>query len=329
MIRLLFILISFPVIGWAQHAVSVDTILMGSSFSFTAVANEEKKAQKAVDDAVAQVAQLEALISSWRSDSETSIINRYAGQRPVKVSLELYQLIGRCKRISKLSNGYFDISFAGLNGLWSFSGDQVTIPDQREIDGKLALVNYQNIEMNPDDTTVFLTQKGMRIGFGAIGKGLAANKAKKVMQDQGIQSGVVNAGGDLIAWGTKPDGSSWNVGIQDPDNKNGVLMWIPAINQAIVTSGNYEKYIDLNGKRYCHIIDPKTGWPVLNMRSVTVICADAELADALSTTTFVLGAEAGMDMINQIAGVEAIIVDENDEIHFSQNINSNYGNSEN
>ncbi|MCJ8291380.1 MAG: FAD:protein FMN transferase [Crocinitomicaceae bacterium] len=311
-------------LSFAQVSLSLDTILMGSSFTFTAVASDKFIANNSLQAGLSEVQRIEAIISSWQPDSETSSINKNAGIRPVKVSEELFELIRRSKKISELSNGYFDISFAAMNDLWDFSKESVTKPYDEAIGRALSKVDYQKIILNRDESTVFLKEKGMRIGFGAIGKGFAANRAKMIMMEAGAEGGVVNAGGDLISWGAKPDGSPWNVGIQNPKVDNDVLMWIPSTNQAIVTSGNYEKYVDIDGVRYCHILNPKTGWPVVNMKSVTIICPDAELADALSTTVFVLGRIDGMDFINQLTGVEGIIIDENDDVYFSANIDSNY-----
>lgn len=311
-------------LSFGQVSLSLDTILMGSSFTFTAVASNESIANNSLQVGLIEVQRIEAVISSWQPNSETSLINKNAGIRPVKVSEELFELIRRSKKISELSNGYFDISFAAMNDLWDFSKEAVTKPYDEAIGRAISKVDYQKIILNSDDSTVFLKEKGMRIGFGAIGKGFAANRAKMIMMEAGADGGVVNAGGDLISWGTKPDGSAWNVGIQNPKVDDDVLMWIPSTNQAIVTSGNYEKYVDIDGVRYCHILNPKTGWPVVNMKSVTIICPDAELADALSTTVFVLGRKNGMDFINQLTGVEGIIIDENDDVYFSANIDSNY-----
>lgn len=311
-------------LSFAQVSLSLDTILMGSSFTFTAVASDKSIANNSLQAGLSEVQRIEAVISSWQPGSETSSINKNAGVRPVKVSEELFELIRRSKKISELSNGYFDISFAAMNDLWDFSKESVAKPYDEAIGRALSKVDYQKIILNRDDSTVFLKEKGMKIGFGAIGKGFAANRAKMIMMEAGAEGGVVNAGGDLISWGAKPDGSAWNVGIQNPKVDNDVLMWIPSTNQAIVTSGNYEKYVDIDGVRYCHILNPKTGWPVVNMKSVTIICPDAELADALSTTVFVLGRIDGMDFINQLTGVEGIIIDENDDVYFSANIDSNY-----
>jgi thiamine biosynthesis lipoprotein len=326
---LLVIILIWSGLSYGQVATSIDTLFMGSSFSFTAVSMSPEVNQMALEAGMQEVTRIENMISSWNPDSETSEINRNAGIEPTKVSYELYELIRRSKRISKLSNGYFDISFAAMNTLWDFSSGSTYIPDQEGIDRAIHLVNYENIQLNEDDTSVFLVNKRMKIGFGAIGKGFAANRAKAVMLEKGAESGVVNAGGDLIGWGTRDDGKSWNIGIQDPLDKHNILLSIPINNQAVVTSGNYEKFIEIKGEKYCHILNPKTGWPAKNLRSVTIICADTELADALSTTVFVLGKEKGLELINQLKDVECIIIDEVDDMHFSANINSNSLGNEN
>ncbi|MCK5678978.1 MAG: FAD:protein FMN transferase, partial [Flavobacteriaceae bacterium] len=162
--------------------------------------------------------------------------------------------------------------------------------------------------------------KGMKIGFGAIGKGYAADKAKKLLQEQGVKAGLINASGDLNCWGKQPDGQSWKVGITNPLNKNKIYSWFDIDDQAVVTSGNYEKYIKFNEKRYSHIINPKTGYPANGIASVTVFAPKAELADALATSIFVMGTSVGIDLIDQLKGVECIIIDDNNRIHNSKGI---------
>lgn len=299
---------------------SKDTVLMGVSFSFTAV-GDGNEVRDAVDQSVAEVVRIERLISSWDAESETSSINRNAGIKPVQVSDELFYLIQRAKRISELSQGYFDISFASIHKVWDFVDfSQDDIPSQEELRASVKLINYKNIRLNEEDHSVFLTQKGMKIGFGAIGKGYAANRAKLVMQSAGAKSGVVNAGGDVLCWGNKLDGSSWNIGILDPKDDGSMLMTVPVNDAAVVTSGNYKKFIEIDGVRYCHIINPKTGWPVQMLSSVTVIAPDAEIADAMATTVFVLGVEDGIGLIDRLNGIECIVVEEDGDIHFSQNL---------
>ncbi len=316
-------LICNPIL-FGQVSVSYDTILMGSAFSFTAVSESSNQAWIAIDEGRKEVARLERMISSWDPKSETSEVNRQAGISPVKVSQELFDLIERSKVLSTITQGYFDISFAAMDGLWNFKGDQTELPDEQLRQDRVALVNHEWIELDHENRTVFLKAKGMKIGFGAIGKGFAAKQAKIKMLQSGAQSGVVNAGGDLTAWGERPGGGTWNVGIQDPEDKHNALMYVSASNSAVVTSGNYERFVDIDGVRYCHILNPKTGWPVVNLKSVTISCADAELADALSTTVYILGVEAGLDFINQLGGVECIIIDENNHVHYSSNVQASY-----
>ena len=163
----------------------------------------------------------------------------------------------------------------------------------------------------------------MKIGFGAIGKGYAANRARDIMKKMGIASGIVNAGGDMFAWGRQADGKKWKIGIADPKNKSAILAWLQLENTAIVTSGNYERFAIIDGKKYAHIIDPRTGYPVSGLKSVSVICPDAELADALATAVFVMGEKSGMALINQLENVECIIVNDADEMSVSEQLQLN------
>ncbi|MFT6746261.1 MAG: thiamine biosynthesis lipoprotein [Glaciecola sp.] len=300
-----------------------DTLLMGSAFNFSAVHDDKQVAVEAVESAIIEVVRIEQKISSWDQESETTKINNQAGVGPVQVSEELFFLIKRSKKISTLSNGYFDVSFESIKKVWDFKQMKIEIPTDSTIKESVSLINYKNIILDETLKTVFLQHKGMKIGFGAIGKGYAANQAKKIMVSKGIKSGVVNAGGDLTAWGKRPDGTDWTVGVADPNNKRNVISWLTANDISIVTSGSYEKYVMIDGKRYCHIINPKTGWPAKGLKSVTVITKDAEIADGLSTTIFVLGASSGLALVNKLPGVECMIIKDDDTILFSNNAKKN------
>ncbi len=298
-----------------------DTLLMGSAFVFTAINMDANKARQAVKAGIQEVIRIEKIISSWNPNSETSSINLHAGIKPVNVSGELLQLIERSLKISKLSNGNFDISFASMDKVWSFNQREIdSIPSDEVIKNSVAKIDYQNIEVNPTEETVFLKEKGMKIGFGAIGKGYAADMAKKKMIASGASSGVVNAGGDLISWGLKIDNTPWTIGIANPKNKLEVALSLNVSNTALVTSGNYEKYFLYEGEKYCHIINPLTGWPVGGTQSVTIISPSAEFSDALATTVFVLGKDEGIQLINHLQGVEGIIIDHQGNITYSENI---------
>jgi thiamine biosynthesis lipoprotein len=171
--------------------------------------------------------------------------------------------------------------------------------------------------------SVMLKEKGMRIGFGGIGKGYAAEKAKQVMKAMGIESGIVNASGDMVTWGRQPDGKPWTIGIVDPNAKQKIFSYMNITDMAVATSGNYEKYILVDGQKYSHTINPKTGLPIRGIKSVTIISRNAEIADAMATPMMIMGIRAGLDMINQIKDIEAIVVDDDDRIFTSQNIHFN------
>lgn len=318
-----FFFFAFTTVILAQQPFKRTITLMGSRFDITVVANNSEQANNYIDDAVNEISRIEKLISSWDATSQTSEINRNAGIKPIKVDDELFQLIKRAKKISKLTNGAFDISYASMDKVWFFDGSMTQMPSEELIKKSVAKVGYENILLNEENHTVLLKLLGMKIGFGAIGKGYAADKAKALLQKKGVIAGIINASGDLNTWGTQPNGKDWLVAIVNPLNKEKVFSWMPVNNSAVVTSGNYEKYVKFNNILYTHIIDPRTGYPATGILSVSIFTKTAELADALATSIFVMGVETGLDFINQLKGVECIIVDENSKIITSTNIKLN------
>jgi thiamine biosynthesis lipoprotein len=207
-----------------------------------------------------------------------------------------------------------------MDRIWKYDGTMREMPSEEKISSSIKKVGYQNIIIDKEAQTVFLKLKGMKIGFGAIGKGYAADKAKALLIEKGAKAGIINASGDLNAWGKQANGKDWMVAITNPLNKNKVFSWLPINDSAIVTSGNYEKFISFNGIRYSHIIDPRTGYPSTGIISTSIMTSNAELADAISTSVFVMGVETGLDFINQLKGVDCIIIDEQNKIHTSNNI---------
>lgn len=317
------VLIAVSTTTWAQQKFDRTLILMGSKFDITVMANSEEEGSQHIDLAIAEIERIERLISSWDPNSQTSNINRNAGKTPVKVDKELFDLIERSIKISNLTAGAFDISYASMDRIWKFDGSMMGKPDAEVIKKSVEKVGYENIILNREESTVFLKKQGMKIGFGAIGKGYAADKAKLLLIEKGVKGGIINASGDLNTWGKQSNGKSWMVGITNPLNKNKVFSWMPVDNQAVVTSGNYEKYVLLDGQRYSHIIDPRTGMPSKGIVSATVFAKQAELADALATSLFVMGAEVALDFTNQLNGVECILIDDQNKIYTSDNIDLN------
>ncbi len=270
--------------------------------------------------AIDEITRIEKLISSWDPASQTSEINRNAGIKPVKVDEELYNFIVRCIEISKLTEGAFDVSYASMDKLWKFDGSMTEMPSEEAIKNSVSKIGYQNIILDPENFTVFLKLEGMKIGFGGIGKGYAADKAKNLLMKKGVSAGIINASGDMNTWGKQPNGELWKVAITNPLDKNKAFALLPLNENAVVTSGNYEKYVTFNGIRYTHIIDPRTGYPATGIISATVFAPKAELADALATSIFVMGKDVGIDFIDQLPQIECIIIDENGEIYTSKNI---------
>lgn len=296
---------------------------MGCEFSVSVVSNDSMQASSSINLAFIEMKRIEALISSWDKNSQTSLVNKNAGIKPVKVNEELFNLIERSLVLSKLTDGAFDISYASMDKIWRFDGSMKTFPTTEKIKKSISKVGHKNIILDKKNSTVLLKFKGMKIGFGAIGKGYAADKAKDLLEKNGVKSGIINASGDMYCWGTKPNGKEWKIAITNPFDKNKNFATLPIKNQAVVTSGNYEKFITFNKKRYAHIINPKTGYPSTGIINVTVFAPKAEFADALATSVFVLGREVGINRINQLPNVECIIIDEKGTVFTSDNIKIN------
>ena len=292
---------------------------MGTRFEITLVSTQEV-ANQYLNAAQGEIERIERLISSWDANSQTAEINRQAGIKPVKVAKELYELIARSIEISKITQGAFDISYAALDPVWFFDGRMKAVPSESERLKSVQNIGFKDLVLNAKEQTVYLPKKGMKIGFGAIGKGFAADATKKLMKSLGVSSGIINASGDLTSWGKKPDGTDWQVGISNPENPTKVFSWFPVRDAAVATSGNYEKYVTLEGKQYSHIMDPRTGMPVSGIKSVTVFAPKAELADAFATAVFIMGIDTGIDTISQLPGMSCIIVDAENNIHHSPNI---------
>lgn len=313
----------FPILAVAQlQEFRKPFIAMGSAFEIVIVAHPDSAvwAYNLINWSEQEIKRTEQLISSWDSTSETSLLNRHAGKEYTVVSHELRDLILRSNSISALTQGAFDISFAALAGEWDFDkAKRKEWPDSATIEEKRKLIDYRNIWIQ-QDSLVLLANVGMRIGFGGIGKGYAADKMANALRERGVLNGLVNASGDIYAWGTDAHGEKWKAAVVDPKRKRKIKMWLSVQNQAVVTSGDYEKYKVKDGVRYAHIIDPRTGWPTTGLMSATVIAPRAELADALATAIFVLGVKDGISLINKVNHAECIIIDSDNEIWYSKNV---------
>ncbi len=276
---------------------------------------DEQKAGLCAGRVFDEMRRIDALMSPFKPDSEVSAINRDAAIEPVTVSPELYALIQRALEFSKLSNGVFDISFASIGYRYDYR--RGIRPDDRQIRASLDNIDYRQIQLQ--DGRIRFLRPGMRIDLGGIAKGYAVDRSIELLKQCGIRNALVSAGGDSRLLGDR-HGRPWIIGIRHPRREGAVALRLPLDNSAISTSGDYERFFLSNGERVHHIINPSTGKSARKSWSSTVIGPDATTTDALSTTLFILGAEAGMKLIDQLDGLDAIIIDARGKIHYSSGL---------
>ena len=318
---LFFLTITLVSFGQIIHKKKLS--MLGSPFEMTVVCKDTVQGNYFIDLAVAEVKRIEHLISDWIPSSQISQVNQNAGIKPVQVDKEVFDLVKRAIKISEITSGAFDISYASMDKIWKFDGSMIEMPTEEAIKKSVSKIGYKNIILDAKEHTLFLKLQGMKLGLGGIGQGYIADKVKELLLSKGCTSGIVNVSGDINTWGKQPDGKFWTVGIVNPMNKNKIFATFPIENSAVETSGSYEKYVTFNGVRYSHIIDPRTGYPAKDVVSVSVFAKQTEVADALATGIFVLGVEVGLDLVNQLKGIECIIVDDKGKFHTSKGIDLN------
>lgn len=281
--------------------------LMSTIVEITAIGSKND-CQDAIEMAFNEIIRIDGLMNFYNEGSEISQINRAAGSNPIKASADTLEVIGRSLKYAALTNGALDITIAPLMELWGFSSDSKHIPSDDQLAAILPLVNHKKVTLDEVNSTVKLESLGMKMNVSGIAKGYAVDKAVEVLKNAGIQNALVNAGGDIYAMGAPPGRDSWRVGIQHPRNSAELLGAIKLKDKAIATSGDYENFFMVDGKRYCHIMDAKTGQPVTGIMSVTIIAENTAEADALATAVFPLGAEGGMKLIENLQDVDGIII---------------------
>ncbi len=312
-------LCAFISFGQENGFVSVKRTLklMGSEFDITVVTLNEEIGYINIEEIAAEIRRIEKLISSVDEDSETFLINKNAGIKPVKVSSDLFKLIARSKQISEITSGAFDITYAPLHELWKFDGSMSYLPSEADIKKAINKIGYNKIILDEKESTVFLLEKGMKISFDAIGKGYAIDKAKELIVSKEVRAGVINSSGTLTTWGTKATGEKWLLGVANPMNTANIFSWLPIVESSSATAGNREEFISFKDKKYTNILDPRTGYPANGIRSVSVFGKNAEFCDALSTAIYVLGKDLGLSLINQLAGTEVVLIDNDNKVYRS------------
>ena len=260
------------------------------------------------------------------SYSEISKINDNAGIDYVRVSDDTFKVIKEAIDFSKASNDTFDISIGPIIDLWGIGTDNAKVPTKEDIQSKLSLVNYKNILLDENTHSVKLSKKNMKIDLGGIAKGYAADKIYAYLKEENLESALINLGGNIYALGTKSNNQPFSIGIQDPTKVRGNSIGnIKISNKSVVTSGIYERYLEVNDKIYHHMLDPHTGYPFdNNLSSVTIVSDTSMICDALSTTTFGLGIEGGMRLIDDMDGVDAIFITKDKKVYLSKNLEDSF-----
>jgi thiamine biosynthesis lipoprotein len=314
--------LSFAVISLSAAAAHADwhhreAAIMGTRIAVELWHDDAIEAGKAMEAVLDEMRRVDALMSHYKPESQLSQINQRAALGPVRVDAELALLIDRAGKLSELSDGAFDITYASVGYLYDYRAHKR--PTDEQISAGLGAVSWRHVIVDLQASTVRYTQPGVRIDLGGIAKGYAVDRAIAILRSLGVEHASVTAGGDTMIMGDR-FGRPWVVGIQHPDGPGKVIARIPMVDAAISTSGDYERYFDEDGKRYHHIINPRTGRSVGEVRSVTIIGPDATTTDGLSTSVFVMGPERGIALIERLGDVDAVIVKSDGKVLYSSGL---------
>ncbi len=293
---------------------------MGSSFQITVVVLHPDIGFINIQEAATEIKRIESVISPTIETSETSLVNKNAGIQPVKVSDEFFKLVEKAIHYSEISNGSFDITYAVLEKVWRFDGTMQYLPLHSEVEALLPKINYKKIILDKAKRTVFLKEKGMRISFSAMAKGYAIDRVKELLISKEVTGGMINASGDVTSWGRKVGGKKWVLGVRDTSVEEKPVVWYPLLESSASYAGMHDKYIAINNLKYSYIINPKTGYPVDEVKKVIVFSKTAELSDAYATMLFVLGKERGIALINETPETEAMLVDTSNTVFKSKGL---------
>lgn len=285
-------------------------ILMDTFVEISCFSSDRESVLEAIENAFKELERIEKVFSKFDEKSEVSMVNRLAPLGEVNITRELFGVIARSSYYSELTEGSFDITVAPIIDIWLLAQEKGSIPDDETIIEALKHTGYKNIAMDENKLTIRFLDKLMKIDLGGIAKGYAVDRAKDIILSHGIESGLINIGGNMFAVGSPRGKESWSIGIQHPRDKKNIIYKIDLKNRAVSTSGDYERFFTLNGRRFSHIINPIVGRPAEGVVSVTVVADSAEEADALSTAVFVMGVEKGLRFIRSLGNIEAFIFDQ-------------------
>jgi thiamine biosynthesis lipoprotein len=301
--------------------------IMDTLIHITVYSEDKEKGQKALEEAFNTFERIHNTTNRFQKNGQTPTasndvvkINENAGTKPIAVSADTINMIERSNYFAGATGGAFDVTVGPVMDLWGFGKVEQHVPSDEEINRALSLVDYRKVQVDRNNMTVFLSQPGMSLDLGGVAKGYATDEAVKVLRQIGIQHAIINAGGNVYALGSKPDGSPWRVGVQDPRGEKGIIAVLNLKDKAAVTSGDYERYFEQAGVRYHHIVNPATGKQARDVMQATVVSDSATDADILSTTLFVLGAKKGLSFVKELPGTGAIFVDAGRQVTYSENL---------
>ncbi|TEB14140.1 Thiamine biosynthesis lipoprotein ApbE precursor [Pelotomaculum sp. FP] len=311
----------------AMQGFSGEKFIMDTLIQITVYSEDKEKGQQALEEAFGAFERIHSLTDRFQKLEQTITsndvvkLNENAGTKPVAVSADTINMIERSHYFASATGGAFDVTIGPVMDLWGFGKSEQRVPADEEIKRALSLVDYNKVQVDPDNMTVFLAQPGMSLDLGGVAKGYATDEAVKALRDMGIQHAIINAGGNVYALGDKPDGSPWRVGVQDPRGDKGIIGILYVKDRAVVTSGDYQRYFEQDGVRYHHIVDPSTGKQARGVMQATVVADSATDADILSTTLFVLGAQKGMGFVQELPDTGAIFIDTDKQVSYTENLN--------
>jgi FAD:protein FMN transferase len=296
--------------------------VMGTELQIEVLGSDVATLDAALDAAIVEIKRVEDVFTTWRP-SPLNRLNKTAGQGPQECSAEVIQLVSRSLELGRLTGGAFDVTFWGVGRLWNTKRKPPTVPTAEEVKEALKLVDFRRVEVN-DSAKTITVPTGMSIGLGGIAKGYGVDQAMHVLMKRGVKHAMVNAGGDLKALGRK-HGKPWEIALRHPRDRERVLAVLPVSNLCVVTSGDYEKFFIHDGKRYHHIIDARTGFPSTGCMSATVVAPDAAFADGLATALCVMGPKEGLELVNRIKRVEALLVSQDGKVYTSAGLPASLG----
>lgn len=307
-----------------MNPISKTNFLLGTVVQISIYNRQDKTI---IDKAFDRISQIESKMTINNAEtSEIIALNNASEKNEVKLSSDTFYVVEKGKQYSEMSDGKFDITIGPIVKLWNIGTPYAAVPEKNRLEETVGLVDYKKLNLNKESQSAKLEKAGMKVDLGAIAKGYAADEAARILRENGVENAIINLGGNIITVGGNPSGAPWRIGIQDPFNPRGDFLGVVSIkDQTVVTSGTYERYFEENGKKYHHILDPFTGYPIENnLQSVSIITDKSIDGDGLSTSSLLLGLEEGMKLIESLENAEGIFITGDKKVYVSSGLKYNF-----